>query len=138
MNYYFQVLQNYAVFSGRARRAEYWYFYLFSSLVSIFLGIISAVISEKLSILTLVYSFAVIIPGLAVSVRRLHDIGKSGWMLLLGLIPLVGAIWLFVLSVMDSTPGENKYGPNPKGVAPVNTTGEGVTPAKTTEDGQSS
>lgn len=59
----------------------------------------------------------VLIPGLSVSVRRLHDVGKSGWMLLIALIPLIGAIWLFVLLVTDSKPGENEYGPNPKEAA---------------------
>lgn len=60
------------------------------------------------------YSLALLIPGLAVRVRRLHDIGKSGWMILVGLIPLIGAIWLIVLYATEGTPGENQYGPNPK------------------------
>ncbi len=62
------------------------------------------------------YAFAVLIPGLAVAVRRLHDVGKSGWMILIALIPLIGAIWLLVLMVTDSNPGENQYGSNPKEV----------------------
>jgi len=60
------------------------------------------------------YALAMLIPGLAVSVRRLHDVGKSGWMLLIALIPLIGAIWLLVLMLTDSNPGENQYGSNPK------------------------
>lgn len=62
----------------------------------------------------LIYVFAVLLPGLGVSVRRLHDVGKSGWWLLIGLIPIIGAIWLLVLAVSDSKPGSNQYGPNPK------------------------
>jgi uncharacterized membrane protein YhaH (DUF805 family) len=62
------------------------------------------------------YVLAILIPGLAVAVRRLHDVGKSGWMILISLIPLIGAIWLLVLMVTDSNPGENQYGPNPKEV----------------------
>lgn len=117
MNYYLAVLKKYAVFSGRARRAEYWYFFLFNMIISIVLGIISTIIGDRYGILGLVYCLAVLIPGIAVSIRRLHDIGKSGWMLLIGFIPLIGAIWLLVLMVTDSNPGENKYGPNPKGAA---------------------
>ena len=115
-DYYIGVLKKYAVFSGRARRAEYWYFFLFSLLIGIALGVVSAVIGDSKGTLGTLYSVAVFIPGLAVSVRRLHDIGKSGWMLLLSLIPIIGAIWIFFLMIEDSNPGENKYGPNPKGM----------------------
>jgi len=114
MNYYLSVLKKYAIFSGRSQRAEYWYFFLFNIIISIVLGIISTVVGDDSSILGILYSLAVLIPGIAVSVRRLHDVGKSGWMLLIGLIPLIGAIWLLVLMVTDSNPGDNKYGPNPK------------------------
>ena len=62
------------------------------------------------------YALVVLIPGLAVAVRRLHDVGKSGWMILIALIPIIGAIWLLVLMVTDGNPGENQYGPNPKEV----------------------
>jgi len=116
MNYYLSVLKKYAIFSGRSQRAEYWYFFLFNIIISIVLGIISTVVGDDSSILGILYSLAVLIPGIAVSVRRLHDVGKSGWMLLIGLIPLIGAIWLLVLMVTDSNPGDNKYGPNPKGI----------------------
>jgi len=117
MNYYLEVLKKYAVFSGRARRAEYWYFALFNAIISIILSIISIAIGDKLIILWIVYSLAVLIPSIAVSVRRMHDIGKNGWTILIGLIPFIGAIWLFVLTILDSNPGENKYGPNQKGIA---------------------
>ena len=64
-----------------------------------------------------IYLLAIILPSLAVAVRRLHDIGKSGWMILISLIPLIGGIWLLVLLVTDSNPGNNQYGPNPKEIA---------------------
>ncbi len=115
MNYYLSVLKKYAVFSGRSQRAEYWYFILFNIVILIVLGIISAVVGDDSGILGGLYSLAVFIPGLAVSVRRLHDVGKSGWMLLITLIPAIGVIWLLCLMVRDSNPGDNKYGPNPKG-----------------------
>ena len=119
MNWYLAVLKNYAGFSGRARRKEYWMFVLFNLLF-----IIAAMIIDNVAGLTfgdlpyglfyILYALAVFIPSLAVSIRRLHDIGKSGWMVLISFIPIVGAIWLLVLMVTDSDPGENQYGPNPK------------------------
>lgn len=115
MSYYLAVFKKYAVFKGRAQRAEYWYFFLFNIIVAIVLGVLTAVVSEKLVILNLVYGLAALIPGIAVTVRRLHDTNHSGWWWFIGLVPLIGAIWLIVLMVMDSAPGENQYGPNPKG-----------------------
>ena len=124
MNYYLMVLKKYAVFDGRAQRAEYWYFFLFNIIISIILSILGKAIGvfnitigtvgSEINILSLLYSLAVLIPGLAVAVRRLHDVSKSGWMILISLIPLIGTIWILVLTIRDSTPGENKYGPNPK------------------------
>jgi uncharacterized membrane protein YhaH (DUF805 family) len=121
MNWYLQVLKNYAVFNGRARRKEYWMFVLFNiifSIVAIILDNILGTAMEGVSygLFYALYGLAVLIPGLAVSVRRLHDVGKSGWMILIALIPIIGAIWLLVLMVTDSNPGENKYGHNPKEV----------------------
>ncbi len=112
-------MQKYAVFEGRARRSEYWYFTLFNLLISIFLGIIDGFLfdSQGFGLLRGVYSLAVFIPGLAVSVRRLHDTNRSGWWLLLGLVPIVGWIALIVFMVQDSQTGENEYGQNPKGLA---------------------
>jgi len=124
MNYYLSVLKKYAVFNGRASRAEYWYFFLFNIIISIILSILGNVIGlsvivgtagSEINILSTIYSLVVLIPGLAVLVRRLHDVGKSGWMALLCLIPLIGTIWILVLTVRDSIPGDNEYGPNPKG-----------------------
>jgi len=119
MNWYLTVLRKYAVFSGRARRKEYWFFILFNTIFAIVAMILDNVFGIAIEgmgygLFYILYSLAVLIPGLAVSVRRLHDVGKSGWMLLIALIPIIGVIWLLVLMVIDSTPGENKYGPNPK------------------------
>jgi len=121
MNYYLLVLQNYATFSGRARRSEYWYFALFNLIFSIVAAILDNVLGiamEGISYgpLTFIYSLAVFIPGLAVLVRRLHDVGKSGWMYFIALIPIIGAIWLLVLLATDSEAGGNKWGENPKEV----------------------
>lgn len=122
MNWYLAVLKNYAGFSGRARRKEYWMFLLFNfifALVAILLDSVLGIAIEGgiYGPIYILYVLAMFIPGLAVAVRRLHDVGKSGWMILVALIPLVGAIWLLVLYVTDSDPGENEYGPNPKEVA---------------------
>ena len=119
MDWYLAVLKNYAVFSGRARRKEYWYFVLFNFLIALALaaaiGVLGALLhTQALSALNVLYSLAVFIPTFAVTVRRLHDTDHSGWWLLIALIPLIGAIVLFVFTVLDSTPGENQYGPNPK------------------------
>jgi uncharacterized membrane protein YhaH (DUF805 family) len=119
MNWYLKVLKQYADFSGRARRKEYWMFVLFNIIIAFVLGLIDGMTGMTatqagIGLLGGIYSLFVLIPGIAVSVRRLHDIGKSGWMLLIVLIPVVGAIWMLVLMVLDSNPGENQYGPNPK------------------------
>lgn len=106
------VLKKYAEFDGRSQRAEYWYFFLLNILISIALSIVGNMLDLK--IIGSIYSLAVFIPSIAVGVRRLHDIGKSGWMILISLIPLIGWIWLIVLFATDSTPGANEYGPNPK------------------------
>lgn len=115
MNWYLKVLRQYADFSGRARRTEYWMFVLFNFIFGVVAAILDASIGSW-GLLSLFYGLAVLIPGLAVVVRRLHDTGKSGWMILISLIPIIGAIWLFVLMVLDSDPGDNQYGPNPKEV----------------------
>lgn len=106
------VLTNYVGFSGRARRSEYWWFVLFNIILSIVVSVIANAI--KFPLLATLVSLALLLPGLAVSVRRLHDTGRTGWWLLIVLIPLVGAIILIVFAVQDSQAGQNKYGPNPK------------------------
>lgn len=113
MSWYIGVLKRYADFSGRARRKEYWMFVLFHLLISLGVGLIDGILGTGPT-LGLVYAVAVFLPGVAVSVRRLHDTGRSGWWLLLVLIPFVGAIVLLVFYFLDSEPGTNKYGPNPK------------------------
>ncbi len=108
------VFSQYAGFSGRARRSEYWYFTLFNFIVTGVFSVLSSVTGSTIfSVLSGLFSLAVLIPGIAVCIRRLHDIGKSGWYLLFVLIPLVGAIILIVWYCKDSMPGENQYGPNP-------------------------
>ncbi len=121
MNWYLEAWKKYAVFNGRSRRKEYWYFILFNLLVSMLLGFIDSMtgmysFEAGIGLLSGVYTLAIIVPGIAVGIRRLHDTGRSGWWLLIGLIPFVGAIVLIVFCVQDSQPGENEYGPNPKEV----------------------
>ncbi|MGA5324319.1 DUF805 domain-containing protein [Streptomyces seoulensis] len=112
MHWYVDVLKKYAVFSGRARRKEYWMFFLFNLIISIVLAIVDNALDT--SILGIVYFLAVLIPALAVTVRRLHDTSRSGWWILISLVPLVGGIILLVFTVSDSKPEANEYGPNPK------------------------
>lgn len=103
---------NYVTFSGRARRSEYWFWTLFSVLVSVVASVISN--AAHTQIISYVASLALFLPGLAVAVRRLHDTSRTGWWVLIAFVPLVGAIVLLVFMVMDSTPGDNAWGPNPK------------------------
>ncbi len=122
MDWYLAVLKNYAGFSGRARRKEYWMFVLFNVIFAIVAMILDNVLGIAMEGIGYgpiygLYLLAIIIPSLAVGVRRLHDVGKSGWMMLIALIPIIGAIWLLVLFVQDSIPGENKYGANPKEIS---------------------
>ena len=121
MSWYLEALKKYAVFSGRSRRMEYWYFVLFNIIVAIVLGAIDALLGTRGSyagagLLSGIYGLAVLIPSLAVTVRRLHDIDRSGWWILINLIPLIGTIVLLVFAVSEGTPGTNRYGPNPKEV----------------------
>ena len=121
MSWYLEAFKKYAVFGGRSRRKEYWYFMLFNFVVLIVLGGIDALLETLNSgggvgLLIAIYALASIIPFLAVSVRRLHDIDRSGWWYFITLIPLIGAIVMLVFTLLDSTPGDNRYGPNPKGV----------------------
>ncbi len=112
MSYYLNVWKNYVNFNGRARRKEYWMFVLFNLIIACLLLVVSALIGFPL--LYAIYVLAVICPSLAVCVRRLHDIGKSGAWFFVTFVPVIGAIWLLVLLCKDSEPGENLYGSNPK------------------------
>jgi uncharacterized membrane protein YhaH (DUF805 family) len=119
MNWYLKVLKQFADFSGRARRQEYWMFVLFNILFAIMAVVLDNILGTTIDPLPyggfyLGYVLILFIPGLAVAVRRLHDIGKSGWMLLVAFIPFIGAIWLLVLFATAGTPGTNEYGINPK------------------------
>ncbi|MDR0698951.1 MAG: DUF805 domain-containing protein [Tannerella sp.] len=119
MEWYLKVLRQYADFEGRARRTEYWMFVLFNVIVSFlisFVATIIMVITKHVSIvfLSCLYMFAMILPSLAVTVRRLHDTGRSAWVLFLNLIPFFGSICLFIFLILDGTPGRNNYGDSPK------------------------
>ena len=120
MSWYLAVLKKYAVFSGRARRKEIWMFVLFDLIIAIVLGIIDNVIGfaigANIGVLLTIYGLAVLVPSIAVEVRRLHDTNRTGWWVLIGLVPLIGAIILLVFFTQDSQPGDNQHGPNPKGV----------------------
>jgi uncharacterized membrane protein YhaH (DUF805 family) len=121
MDWYLEVLRKYATFTGRARRKEYWFFALFNLLIMLVLSFIDGMIGlysmeAGLGVLSGIYTLAVLIPSLAVTVRRLHDIGRSGWWLLIAFIPLIGALILLIFTVLDSKPGSNQYGPDPKGM----------------------
>jgi uncharacterized membrane protein YhaH (DUF805 family) len=104
------VLQRYAQFVGRAGRPEFWWFELSSFIIITVLSAL-AYVSVAFSVLGGIYALAVLIPGIAVAVRRLHDTGRSGWWLLLMLVPLVGFIVLLVFFVSEGPPEPNQYGP---------------------------
>ena len=112
LNWYIKCLKQYADFKGRARRSEFWYFCLFNVIASVVATLIDSLLGFKL--VSSLYSLAVFIPGLAVAVRRLHDIGKSGWFYLIGLIPVIGWIWLIILFCKEGQPEANQWGNNPK------------------------
>lgn len=117
MNYYSICLSKFADFSGRARRREYWTFALVNCLIAVLLLILGLAFGEDSpasNIMVTIFYLIMLVPNLSVSVRRLHDIGKSGWYMFLSLIPLIGGLILLIWSLMDSEPGENQYGKNPK------------------------
>ena len=120
MSWYLEALKKYAVFSGRSRRKEYWYFVLFNLIVSLVLSAVDALLgtlssSSNVGLLGGIYGLAVLIPSIAVSVRRLHDIDRTGWWVLIGLVPLIGTIVLLVFAALEGSAGSNRFGPNPKG-----------------------
>mgnify|MGYP001376233442 FL=1 len=130
MEWFLKVVRdNYSNFSGRASRKEYWMFFLFYMIFAIvamvadnFLGTDFTVgegyyaVSMGYGWIYVLFMLALFIPTIAVMVRRLHDVGKSGWWWLINFIPLVGAIWFLVLMCTDSNPGDNKYGSSPKAI----------------------
>ena len=124
MNWYLKVLKQYFDFNGRARRKEYWMFLLFNVIVSFVLGIVDGILGMKtgsgFGVLGGLYTLAVLLPSLGVTVRRLHDTDRSGWWVLIGFVPIIGFIVLLVFMAMEGTRGDNNYGADPK------TAGDGV------------
>ncbi len=124
MQWYLTCLKKYLTFEGRARRKEYWMFTLFNT-IFVFIclaldNIFGLTFSgEVYGPIYIVYTLAVFFPSWGVLVRRLHDVGKSGWWILISIIPLIGGIILFIWAVSDSEFGDNKYGANPKGEGPT-------------------
>jgi uncharacterized membrane protein YhaH (DUF805 family) len=123
MNWYLKVWRQYADFNGRARRKEYWMSYLFNILIIIAVAMIAALLAAVtgsmeiagiFTILFILYCFAMFIPTLAVTVRRLHDTGKSGWWIFIFLVPLIGIFWLWILLLTEGERRSNEYGPDPK------------------------
>ena len=124
MEWYLKVMRdNYANFSGRARRREYWMYVLVQSIIMIGLMILDSILGLDFELqgISLGYGYLYsiggivhFIPSLAVLVRRLHDVGKSGWFYFIGLIPLIGAIWLLILFCTEGQKQDNKWGPDPK------------------------
>ena len=111
MNWFLLALKQYATFSGRARRKEYWFFFLFYLLIFIGLSLLDTILGFGL--LSSLFALAMLLPSVAVAVRRLHDTGRTGWWVLIGLVPVVNLLLIYFM-VLDSDPGTNAYGPNPK------------------------
>ena len=118
MFWFIKVLRNYAVLAGRASRQEYWMFVLVNIVISIGLRLIDTFVFnipiERIGPVYTVYGLGVLVPSITVTVRRLHDIGKSGWYLLLAFIPVVGGFVLLIMTCLASQPGDNQYGPDPR------------------------
>jgi len=110
------VTERYAQFDGRAGQGEYWWFFLTNVIIAVGLFILGTVASVIFLLLYIIFALAMIVPGLGVAVRRLHDSDKSGWMIFVSVIPFVGSIILLVFLVMAGTPGDNKYGPPPAAI----------------------
>ena len=114
MNWYISVLKQYAVFSGRARRTEYWMFVLCNVIVMLLLGMVDKLSGGDNELISSIYSLAVLLPSLAVAARRLHDTDRSAWWLLLGLIPIIGTLVLIYFMVCNGQQGPNRFGDDPK------------------------
>ncbi len=117
MEWYLKVLRNYVGFGGRARRKEYWMFILINLIVAIGIGVVEGVVGladAGYGPVSLLYMLGVLLPSVAVAFRRLHDIEKSGWWVLINFIPLLGWLVFLYFMVKDGDPGENQYGANPK------------------------
>ncbi|WP_038142133.1 DUF805 domain-containing protein [Vibrio nigripulchritudo] len=112
MEWYLAVLKKYAVFKGRARRKEYWMFILFNAIFTSILGLIDKILGVEF--LGIIYGLALIVPGIAVNVRRLHDIGRTGWWVLIALVPFIGWAVLIIFAATEGVKGSNEYGSDPK------------------------
>jgi uncharacterized membrane protein YhaH (DUF805 family) len=113
--WYVKPFEKFIEFSGRSRRKEFWTFVLVNLGITILLNVLEGIIG-LFGIIATLFSLAILIPSIAVGVRRLHDTGRTGWWLLLSFIPLIGLIVLIYFYVQDSEPGSNQYGPNPKAI----------------------
>lgn len=117
MNWFLAVLKKYAVFSGRARRKEYWMYMLFYVIIIVVLSIVDAMVFSSseggIPILTTIFSLGMLLPSLGVSVRRFHDINKSGWWILIGLVPFVGFFIFLYFMIKAGDSGSNTYGDDP-------------------------
>jgi len=111
MNWYIEVLKKYAVFNGRAKREEFWMFFIISFIVAIVLGIFGWMLGIRG--LGGFYFLAVLLPTIGVTIRRLHDTGKTGWLTLVGLVPFIGWIVLLVFMALEGQEGDNQYGSSP-------------------------
>ena len=121
MSWFVRAVKKYAVFSGRSRRREYWYFVLFYTLIVLGFTVLDAVVGTLnylggFGLFTGIFTLALLLPSIAVTVRRLHDIDRTGWWYLISLVPIIGFIVMLVFTVTDSTPESNRYGSNPKTV----------------------
>ena len=118
MEWMLMPLKRYADFSGRSRRKEYWMFVLFVVIVYVVLALLGSALGETAATALLgIFALGILIPSIAVQVRRFHDQGKSGWFVLLGFIPLVGGLIVLVFMCLEGDQGPNEYGPDPKGGA---------------------
>lgn len=119
MSWFIEAIKKYAVFRGRSRRKEYWYFVLFVVIISVVLSLIDVAIGTSTAggggLLSTLFSLAILIPSIAALVRRLHDTDRSGWWFFLSFVPIIGAIVLIVFAAQDSSAGTNRFGANPKG-----------------------
>ena len=106
--------KNYVNFNGRSRRSELWWFFLFNFIIQIIIIILANLITKNLMFLSYIYSLIIFLPGLGLAIRRLHDIGKSGWYILIVLIPIVGIFILLYFYCLDSENQSNEYGESPK------------------------
>jgi len=120
MHWYIDVIKKYAAFDGRAQRQEFWMFFLINFIISTVINVIDFNLLGTNGIISLVYALAVLLPSIALSIRRLHDTGRNGWWLLILFVPLIGAIVFLVFACQDSESNENDYGLNPKADVALN------------------